>query len=148
MHCVNVSGRTTFKMFASPQLQKVHAPPKHSSAPHQTRPIWLPWLDFQVMVCPQTQWYGLQWDHDKAESSFTKSFVFKQTTKYTTLIKLEHSLKKSNPLRYNMKMYNIERNWKAIWEYSHEENPNRDCLQYIKDVNYINFSKLRKDWKI
>lgn len=44
-----------------------------------------------------------------------------------------------------MKMYNIERNWKAIWEYSHEENPNRDCLTYIKDINYINFSKLRKD---
>lgn len=44
-----------------------------------------------------------------------------------------------------MTIYNIERNWKAIWEYSYEENPNRECLQYIKDINYINFSKLRKD---
>lgn len=38
---------------------------------------------------------GSNGDHDKAESSFTKSFVFKKTAKYTTLIKLEHSPKKA-----------------------------------------------------
>lgn len=37
---------------------------------------------------------GSKGDHDKAESSFTKSFVFKKTAKYTTLIKLEHYVKK------------------------------------------------------